>query len=67
MKAKEAKQLIGRRVEWEYAKDVRRGTFFVRHGILEAVQGRNVLISGDWHWLPELTNLKLSLDKPTNL
>ncbi len=63
MKASEARKLIGKRVEWD---DTTRTTTlgFIRvdrrggNGILEDVQGRNVVIGGDYLWLPDLTNLR---------
>jgi hypothetical protein len=58
MKPAQAKELIGKRVEWEYSHCRHRGTCLVREGMLEQVQGRNALVSGDWHWLPDMTNLR---------
>lgn len=58
MKPAQAKQLIGKRVEWEFAPNRARGTCLVRSGILQDVQGRNVMVSGEWQWLPDLTNFK---------
>ena len=50
---------LGKKVEWEYAHDWHRGTYLVQRGIVEDVKGLNVLISGDWRWLPSLTKIKL--------
>ena len=53
MKVSEAKKLIGKRIMWRecfgYRGDI------IRSGVLEEVQGRNVVIDGDWKWLPDLT------------
>ncbi len=59
MKVKEARALIGKRVEWEYAHDRHRGTCLVRSGVVEDVQGRNVFIRDvGVYWLPQMENLK---------
>jgi len=60
--AKERRALIGKRVEWEECHDYHRGTCFVRSGVVEASEGRNLMIDGDWKWYPEMTNLKLKED-----
>jgi hypothetical protein len=66
MRPAQAKELIGKRVEWEYAHCRHRGTCLVRGGILEKVQGRNAFVSGDWHWLPDMTNLR-AVEQTTNI
>jgi hypothetical protein len=58
MKASEARKLIGKKVEWEYAHCRHRGTCLVAYGVVEEVKGRNIMISGSWKWLPDLINLK---------
>lgn len=58
MKVSEAKKLIGKRVMWKEHYDAARGTYFERTGIIDDVHGRNILIDGDWKWLPELHGLK---------
>jgi len=56
--AKERRALIGKKVEWEYGHDHYRGTYNVRSGIVEASEGRNLLVDGDWMWYPDMKNLK---------
>ena len=56
-KAADLRKRIGEPVEWEYGHDPHRGTYFVRGGILEDVKGKNILVSGDWQWVPSLRNL----------
>lgn len=58
LRAEWAKKRIGKQVVWEEAHDYHRGTCLIRRGVIEEVKGRNVRISGDWKWLPDLTNLK---------
>lgn len=57
MRNKEAKELIGKRVEWEFAHCRHRGTCLVAQGRVEQVAGNNIMISGEWRWLPDLKNL----------
>lgn len=64
MNPKQAKELIGKRVEWEFAHDRHRGTFLSRGGVLQDVQGRNALVSGEWQWLPDMTNLHETESNP---
>jgi hypothetical protein len=60
MNAKEANKLIGKKVEWEYGHRGRLArSCLVAHGTIEEVKGRNIRISGNWLWLPDLINLKL--------
>lgn len=56
--AKYLRKNIGKQVEWEEGYDPNRGSF-VRSGVLEDVQGKNVIISGDYKWYPDLRNLKV--------
>jgi hypothetical protein len=53
--AKEARERIGKRVEWDDGGSVY--TFF-RSGILQDVSGRNLLIDGDWKWRSDLKCLR---------
>lgn len=57
MTASQAAKLIGKRVQWE--DSVYRGRPIVelvrvRGGLLEDVQGGNVKVDGEWHWLQSL-------------
>lgn len=59
MKSKEAKLLVGKRVEYWFDSDVdrHRGSILVRTGTVTAVAGRNIEISGDWRWLPNVAHM----------
>lgn len=59
MKRTELKQHIGHRVRWEYAHDCVRGTYLQGEGLVQEVKGNNILIDGDYYWLPDLHNLTL--------
>ena len=59
MKAKEARALIGKHVEWDV--DSRFTAFPTRNGLVEDVKGRNVLIGGDWFWLPKIKEFRIIL------
>lgn len=54
MKASEARALIGKTVEWDYRGPSRRSLCGPHHGIVEEVSGKNICISGDWRWLPDI-------------
>lgn len=54
MKTPEARKLIGKWVEWDVDSILSR----TRKGIVEDVRSKNILISGDWYWLPHLENLR---------
>jgi len=61
MKAKEARLLIGKEVEWVEGECPWRGGL-VRKGIIREVTGRNVRIdffgTTDWKWLPDMKSIK---------
>jgi hypothetical protein len=57
--AAQLREYIGRKVEWEHSRDRHRGTCLVSKGVLEEVRSRNLLISGEWRWWPDLENFKL--------
>ena len=59
MTPKQAKALIGRRVIWDVVIDPHRlNGIRERTGTIEDVRGKNVMIDGDWKWLPDLSNLR---------
>lgn len=58
MNPKQAKLLIGKRIAWDDHRDPRRGTYLVRTGILDSVNGRNVVINDEYYWLPSLVNFR---------
>lgn len=59
MKAAEARKLIGKQVEWDDILDAFRMTgTVVRSGYCTDVRGKNIMIDGDWKWLPKLLNLR---------
>lgn len=62
MKTSDAKQLIGKRVQWIRSGDPYRGTYCLGFGKVEEVAGKNILIDGEWKWLPDLKNLQCSND-----
>jgi len=51
------KQLVGKRVEWEYDHDYNRGTCSVGQGTVDAVEGKNIWVNGDAMWGPDLINI----------
>ncbi len=53
-KASELKKYIGHRVEIEYAHDRHRGTCLVRRGVLDRVEGRNIVVSGEHYWFTDV-------------
>ncbi len=58
-KASQLKPHLGKIVEWEHAHDLHRGTCLVSSGRLEAVQGRNLLVSGEYRWFSHMVALRL--------
>ena len=63
MSRRSYKDLIGKRIEWEYAHDHNRGSYFVRKGFVEDVKGRNMWVDGDVMWGPDLNNIRVLGDK----
>lgn len=59
---KEARACIGKMVYWE---DHGQRYVFLRCGVLQGVQGKNLKIDDDWKWRTDLTNL--SSDKPKEM
>lgn len=59
MRASYYKQFVGKRIEWEYAHDRNRGTYMVRQGTVEDVQGKNMWVDGDVMWGEDLKNIKV--------
>ena len=61
MNAPEARKLIGKQV----IRDRPNSAMFPHgQGIVEEVRAKNILINGNWEWLPDLVNLRLkSVDK----
>lgn len=49
--ATQARAAIGTVVYWDDTYLIRPS---VRHGTVNQVQGKNVMIDGDWKWLPDL-------------
>jgi len=45
--AKERKALIGKKIEWGEHYDPHRGTYLFRTGVVEKVEGKNLLIDDD--------------------
>lgn len=54
MIASEAKSLIGKEVLWDLREPRHRSLFGYSRGIVEQVSGKNICISGDWRWLPDI-------------
>jgi hypothetical protein len=53
----QAASLIGKRIRWEVTLDRNRGTYVERHGNVDDAKGRNLLVDGNWCWLPDLENV----------
>jgi hypothetical protein len=62
--AKEMRQLIGKLIEWEGRRPPGYPYVDKYSGWVEDVQGKNVLINGDWKWLPHMFNVKVLPDPP---
>lgn len=58
-KASELKKHIGCRVQWVRSRDTRRGVEYLTRGKLDRVEGRNLVIDGDYIWF---ANVKDSLE-----
>lgn len=52
MTTPEVRKLIGKEVEWDTDSMLARDG--VRRGTVEDVKARNVMIDGNWQWLPQL-------------
>ena len=52
MTSAEARRLIGKRITWKECQG--RGWYSNRLGTIDGVIRKNVLIDGDWKWLPDL-------------
>lgn len=55
MLSSEARALIGKEVLWDLREPRHRSLFGPRYGVVEDVSGKNICISGDWRWLPDIT------------
>ena len=53
------KELLGKKIRWERTLDTNRGTYTEHTGTVTDVQGKNLLIDGDWKWLPHLENVTI--------
>jgi hypothetical protein len=53
-KASDLKKHIGQIVEWRYAHDRHRGTCLIRRGRLERIEGRNVVVDGEYYWFTDI-------------
>jgi hypothetical protein len=52
---KQRRALIGKRIEWNTG-----GFVMKRSGTVTAVEGKNMLIDGDWKWAPDMLNVRVS-------
>lgn len=59
MTASEARKLIGKKVVWYRLFDTKSGLCKEQRGIVDDVVKNNILISGEWKWLPHLCELRL--------
>lgn len=60
-RVKARRSTIGRRIEWNVS-----GWIGKRSGIVEAVDHKNVLIDGDWHWAPDMLNVRVTPNSEEN-
>ena len=60
MKTPDARKFIGKFVEW----DIKNSYFPTRRGIVEEVTHKNILVGGDWYWLPDIKELRIVEEKP---
>ena len=54
MNSSEARQLVGEKIMWDKVDPRHQSLFGPHYGIVEEVSGKNILISGDWVWLPDI-------------
>lgn len=54
MNKKEAKQLVGKSIEW-----LPQDSGLKRSGKVEHVSGQNLLIDGEWMWLSTMENIRV--------
>jgi hypothetical protein len=59
MNSSEARRLIGKEILWDVAIERHRSILGPSRGIVEDVSGKNILISGDWRWLPDIRNVSV--------
>ena len=52
---KQRRALIGKRIEWNSG-----GFIMKRAGTVTAVEGKNMLVDGDWKWAPDMINVRVS-------
>jgi len=60
-KAADLRALIGKRIRWLESVDIDRsgrGYLSFRYGTVEAVEGRNALIEGDYRWIPDIRHIE---------
>ena len=50
--AAQRRKLIGRRIEWH-----QKGWLSKKSGTVEEVVWKNVLVSGNWEWAPDMLNV----------
>jgi hypothetical protein len=53
-KASDLKRCIGCTIEIKYAYDHHRGTYLINRGILERIEGRNIVVSGEYYWFNDV-------------
>ncbi len=55
-----ARKMIGKRVKYVTARNYAtyKPEYSFRFGTVEQVWNRNVLIGGDWHWLPDMHSME---------
>lgn len=57
---KQARELVGKRVKWVSRGDIDYsgcGYFFPQSGTVEEALGKNIMISGNWYWIPSLVEM----------
>lgn len=57
---KQARSLVGKRVKWVSRCNIDysgRGYFFPQTGTVEEASGKNVMISGNWYWIPAIVEM----------
>jgi hypothetical protein len=61
----DVRKLIGKRIKYVRTTDTEpsRGCFFPRYGTVKDVHSKNVLIDGNWEWIPSFLEYEIIPEK----
>jgi hypothetical protein len=65
-----AKDLLNKEISWTEEFDPYQGIYTTKSGRVVAAQGRNIMVDGNWLWLPSLRRIKaisytFTIEEPT--